>query len=164
MAVKEGSWAKIRILTLKLKTFLDSKKVFRDTRRVLLDPNDSSWTFFAFWIELQMKIFETADSPRNEGGRGSKNRQFWRYFPRFAKINGLNELVVLMSWGPQALRKCILSWVSGLQSLRNIWSILKNISKNQVRGEAMGIPPLHLDVRKRQEIRGVRGFILDPVL
>ena len=76
MAVKEGRGAKIRILTLKLKTFLNSKNVFRDTRRVLLDPNDSSSMFFAFWIELQMKIFETADSPKNEGRRGSKNRQF----------------------------------------------------------------------------------------
>ena len=134
MAVKEGSWAKIRILTLKLKTFLDSEKVFRDTRRVLLDPNDSSWTFFAFWIELQMKSFEMADSPKNDGIRRSKKRQFWRYFPRFAKIKGLDELVAVMSWGPQALRKCILSWISGLQSLRYIGRKLKKISKNQVRG------------------------------
>ena len=147
----------MRILTLKLKTFLDSEKVFRCTRRVLLDPNDNSSTFLAFWIQLHMKIFQTADSPKNEGGRRSKNRQFWRYFPRFAKINGLDELVAVISWGPQARRKCILSWVSGLQSLRYIRSNLKKLSKNQVGGgyKWVKIAPPHLDFRKRQEFRSV---------
>ena len=131
---KEGSWAKIRILTLKLKAFLEPEKVFRDTRRVLLDPNESSWMLFTIWIELQMKNFQTAVSPKNEVGQRSKNRQFWRYFPRFAKINGLDELVVVMSWGPQALRNCILRWMTGLQSLRYIRNIIKKYWKIKLGG------------------------------
>ena len=46
--------------------------MFRDTRRVLTDPNDSSWTFLAFWIELQVRIFQTAYSPKMKVVRGPK--------------------------------------------------------------------------------------------
>ena len=81
-------------------------------------------------------------------------------FPIFEKINGLDELVAVMSWRPQARRKCISSWVSGLQSLRYIRSNLKKISKNQVGGGGYIwvkiAPSPHLDVRKRQECRSVR--------
>ena len=79
-SLRRGHEQKMRILTLKLKTFLDSEKVFRDRRRVLLDPNDSSWTFFAICIEVLLKIFQTADSPKNERNQRSKNRQRWNFF------------------------------------------------------------------------------------
>ena len=80
------------------------------------------------------KVFKRQIHPKMRVVGGPKNRQFWRYFSRFAKIKGLDELVAVLSWGPQGLRKCILSWVSGLQSLRYIWRKLKKISKNQVGG------------------------------
>ena len=48
-------------------------------------------------MQLQMKKIHTADSSKNEGGQRSKIRQFWHYFPKFAKINGLDELVAVMS-------------------------------------------------------------------
>ena len=48
-----------------------------------------------------------------------------------------------MPWGSQAPRKCILGWVSDLQSFRNIQDKLKKLSKNQVGGgtKLSSLPP-----------------------
>ena len=47
---------------------------------------------------------------------------------------GLGNLDLVVQWGPQALRKCILGWIRGLQSPRYIQNMLEKISKNQVGG------------------------------
>ena len=47
---------------------------------------------------------------------------------------GLGNLDLVVQWGPQALRKCILGWIRGLRSPRYIRNILEKISKNQVGG------------------------------
>ena len=85
MAVKKAKWGKIKIFDSKLKTFLEPGKVFRDSNRVLLDPNDTSSTFFTFWIKFLIEKFSTSDSPKNESVRRSKKRQIRRYFLRFSK-------------------------------------------------------------------------------
>ena len=69
---------------------------------------------------------------------------------------GLGNLDLVLQWGSQALRKCILGWVRGLRSSRYIRNILEKISKNQVGGGSkVTLDPPHLDVRKRQQRRGV---------
>ena len=47
---------------------------------------------------------------------------------------GLGNLDLVVQWGPQALRKCILGWVRGLRNPRYIRNILGKKSKNEVGG------------------------------
>ena len=85
---------KMRILTLKLKTSSDPEKVFRGTRRVLLHPNDCSWTFFAFWIELQRKNLKPQIHPKMRVVGSPKIVNFDDNF------RDLQKSTVSMSWLP----------------------------------------------------------------
>ena len=73
-------------------------------------------------------------------------------FVRFAKINAFVEFVARLWWGLQPLRKCMLNWVSGLQSLRTSEAFWKNYRKIKLGSEYLkslwSLPP-NLDVRKR---------------
>ena len=81
-------------------------------------------------------------------------------FRDLQKIISVDDLVLVMIWWAQALRKCILSWVSGLQSLRYIQNKMKktkNKSKNEV-GGALKVP---LKLPPNLIFRYFLQFILD---
>ena len=67
---------------------------------------------------------------------------------------GLGILDLVVQWGPQALRKCILGWIRGRRSPRYIRNILEKISKNQVGGGSkvtLVPPPIWMSVKDKKD-------------